>query len=90
MVWTFFTGVIKLFLAGVCVLYAGLVLIAWRTEGIHDRVPFDWKDPARSVERLLVWVGLRGVSAVLHGLRGALEILEDASADVGDWLLHHR
>ena len=90
MEWPFFTGVIKLLLVGIAVLYAGLVLIVWRTEGIHDRVPFDWKDPARSGERLLVWIGVRGISAVLQGLEGALEILEEASADVGDWLLHHR
>jgi len=90
MVWTLFSGAVKLFLAGVGILYAGLVLIALRTEGAHNRVPFDWGDPARSGERLLIWVGVRGVSATLQWLKAALDILEDASADVGEWLLHHR
>ena len=90
MVWTLFIGVVKLFLAGVIVLYTGLVLIALRTEGAHYQVRFDWRDPARSGERLLVWIGVKGVSAVLHGLKAALDTLEDASADVGEWLLHHR
>jgi hypothetical protein len=90
MVWTLLSGAVKLLLAGVGVLYTGLVLIALRTEGAHDRVPFDWGDPARSGERLIVWVGVKAVSTVVQGLKAAMDILEDASADVGEWLLHHR
>jgi len=90
MIWTLFVGLVKLVLAGAIVLYAGFVLTALRHKGTHDQARFDWADPARSGERLLVWVGVRVISAVSHGLKATLDILEDASADVGEWLLHHR
>jgi hypothetical protein len=90
MAWTLLTGIVKLFLAGAAVLYAGLVFIAWQSEGADYRVRFEWADPARSGERLLVWVGVKVVTAVLERLKWALEILEDASADLGEWLLYHR
>jgi hypothetical protein len=90
MVSALISGGAKLFLAGTVVLYAGLVLIALRTEGANAQVHFDWGDPARSAERLLVWLGVKGVSGVSQGLMAALDTLEDASADVGEWLLHHR
>jgi len=90
MAWTLLTGIVKLVLAGVAVLYFGLVLIAWRTEGAHGRVRFDWEDPARSGKQLLVWIGAKAISAVLKAVKAILDILEDASADVGDWLIHHR
>jgi hypothetical protein len=90
MIWTSFAGVVKLFLAGAVVLYAGLVFIALRTEGAHYQVRFDWGDPARSAERLLVAVGVKVVRLILRGLKTALDMLEDTSADVGEWILHHR
>jgi hypothetical protein len=38
----------------------------------------------------LVWVGVKVISAASRGLKATLDTLEDASADVGEWLLHHR
>ena len=88
MAWTLFIGLLKLILAGAILLYAVLVLIALRTA--KTPLKLDWTDPPIFVERLLVWLGVKGVRTVLHALKAMLDVLEDASADVGEWLLHHR
>jgi len=38
------------------VLYFGLVLMAYRTDGPSAPLTLDLSDPARSAERLLVWL----------------------------------
>jgi len=88
MIWALFLGVLKLILAGTVALYALLVLKTLRTEGTRDQVRFDPHDPARSGERLLVWLGVWTAAATLAALSACLNILEDASADVGEWVLH--
>ena len=87
MFWGLFVDLLKVFLAGAIVIYAGLVLFAWRSEATYR---FDRADPARSVERLLVWVGVRVAKTAIQALSAVLNTLEEASADIGEWLLHHR
>lgn len=84
-------SLLKLFIAGAVIFYAGLVLLSLRSESTdHQMMRFDGTDPARSVERLLVRAGVSVVRAAFEGLRAILDTLEEASADVGEWLLHHR
>ncbi|TAM78751.1 MAG: hypothetical protein EPN47_20420 [Acidobacteria bacterium] len=90
MFWMVFVGVMKLFLIGVVVLYAGMVAVALRTGRAHDLTRFNWHDPARTSERLFLWVGVWTTRQILHLLDASLNILEEASADVGEWVLHHR
>ncbi len=90
MAWTLFLGAVKLTVLGMAALYAVHVLITLRTEGTHYQLRLDSRDPARSVERVLVWLGVRTLAAILAGLKASLDILEDTSADVGEWVLHRR
>lgn len=91
MFWTIFLGVVELFIAGTVILYVVMVAIALRTHGLHSRVVHpDWHDPAHTADSLLVWVGVKIASQTLRLLKAALDLLEEASADVGEWILHHR
>ena len=90
MIWALFLGVLKLILLGLVALYAVLILMTLRTEGTHCPLRIAPHNPARSAGRLLVWLGLRTAAAVLSALEAGLNILEDTSADVGEWMLHRR
>lgn len=85
-----FLGALKLILAETIVLYAVLVLVILRSEGPHYELRLDPHDPTRSGLRFLVWLGVRGTGTVLTALKASLDILEDASADVGEWVLRRR
>lgn len=65
--------------------YAGLVLTGYVTEGPHYQPRLRLAEPARSGERLLVWWGIKLVDFTLRFMRWILEILYDASAEVGRW-----
>lgn len=90
MAWTLFLGTVMLILLGMAVLYSVYVLITLRTEGIHYQLKLDSSDPARSAERVLVWLGVRTLDTILAGLKAGLGIPQDTSADVGEWVLHRR
>lgn len=85
-----FWATLKLLLVASALLYAGLVLMAYRTDGPRYQLRLDWLDPARSAERLLVWLGVKVVAAVLRAGRSALEILSEAAAEVGEWFIRRR
>ena len=90
MIWAIFLTIAKLLLTGMVVLYAGFVLITYWTEGTGYPAKFDWSDPARSAQRFLVRAGVLVLGRVLRIFRSALDVLEDTSADLGEWLLNHR
>lgn len=90
MAWALFLDAARLILLGTAVLYTVHVLITLRTEGSHYKLRFDGHDPARSAERALIWLGVRALVSILAGLKASLDVLEDASADVGEWVLHRR
>ena len=90
MIWAIFLTIANLLLTGVVVLYTGLVLITYWTEGTDYPAKFDWSDPARSAQRFLVRAGVLALGIVLRILQSALDVLEDTSADLGEWLLNHR
>lgn len=88
MFWTLFLGAVKLILLWVVIIYAVQILIALRTEGAHDHLNLDRHDLAHSIERLLVWLGAWVLTSILAVLRASLNVLEDTSADIGEWVLH--
>ena len=90
MIWTFLAGAAKLLLAEVVILYAIIVLAILQSEGLHYELRFDSSDPARSSGRLLIWLGVRIGDPILRVLKAGLDALEDASADIGEWVLHRR
>jgi len=68
-------------------IYAGIVLMRYRTDSPHYRLSFDLKDPARSVQHLVVWLGVKVLAACLRLATAVFNMLLEASAEVGEWVL---
>ncbi len=81
---------LRLLLGGGLVVYLGLVLMIYATDGPRYRARFDPQSPFRSVERLLLWLGVKIVATVLQALKAATSIFAEASAEVGEWLITRR
>jgi hypothetical protein len=82
--------VFKLLLVAGVAVYAGLVLMSYRTDGPHSVLRLGLSDPARSAQRLLVWLGVKAVVAVMRIARGFFNALSEASAEVGEWFIRRR
>ena len=78
---------LKLALLAVLAVYAGLVLIRYLTYGPRRRPRFDWRDPAHSAEQLAIWLGAKGIALAVVAGSHILDMLSEASAEVGDWFL---
>ncbi len=81
---------LKLLLGGGLVVYLGLVLMIYATDGPRYRARFDPQSPFRSVERLLLWLGVKILAAVIQALKAATNIFAEASAEVGEWFMARR
>jgi len=64
--------------------YVGMVLAWYRTDGPHYRLSFQLHDPARSVELLLVWLGVKVLQGCVRFATAILDTLMEASAEVGE------
>ena len=71
---------------GVC---AGAVVLRYAAERMSSPVSFDPRNPPRPAERFLVSLGARLGDVLLLALRSALDLLYEASADVGEWFFRH-
>jgi len=85
-----FSGFLKLTLLAGVALYTGLVLMQYLTGGPHLRPRFDLRDPARSAERLAVWLGVKALALAARVAAPIFGMLSEASAEVGEWFLGHR
>ncbi|MBZ5562674.1 MAG: hypothetical protein LAP13_09655 [Acidobacteriia bacterium] len=85
-----FADLLKLLLLGGALLYAGLVLMSYRIEGPRAPLRLDIADPARAFERLMVRMGVKILDAVLRNARRFLDLLAEASAEVGAWFIERR
>jgi hypothetical protein len=70
--------------------YAVFVVLSYRTNGSSYRLTLDRKDPARSVGRLLVWLGVKVLALIVRIAVPLFGILAEASAEVGEWFLSRR
>ena len=84
---TVLLALVKLLIVGLGLLYAGLVLMSYKTEGRHYQPRLRLAEPARSGERLLVWGGVKALDASVRASRAVLDTLYDASAEVGGWVI---
>lgn len=66
-------------------LYAGLVAVGYVTEGPSYHFGFDVRNPFRCAERLLVGLGVRATGTLLKLAQSTLDMLFEASAEVGEW-----
>jgi hypothetical protein len=78
---------LKLLAVAAGAIYAGMVLMRYRTDGPHYRLSFELRDPARSVQHLVVWLGVRVLDACLRFAGAVFNMLLEASAEVGEWLM---
>jgi hypothetical protein len=83
-------GVVKLLLVAGGAVYAGLVLMSYRTDGPRSALRLELSGPARSAQRLLVWLGVKVVAAVIRIARGLFNTLSETSAEVGEWYIRRR
>jgi len=72
------------------VLYAVEVLVNCLSFGEHRRPQFDSSRRIRSVWRLSVWAGVAAAHLVMRMSRPLINMLSEASADVGEWAVTHR
>jgi len=82
-----FTGLLKLALLTVAVLYAGLVLMSYGTDGSRQRPRIDFRDPVTSAERLFTWLGVVVLAWSVRSAARTLAMLSETSAVVGEWFL---
>jgi hypothetical protein len=68
-------------------IYAGMVLMRYRTDKPHYRLSFELRDPARSVQHLAVWLGVKVFDGCLRFAAVIFNMLLEASAEVGEWFL---
>jgi len=68
-------------------IYAGMVVMRYRTDRPHYRLSFQLRDPARSLQHLMVWLGVRVFDACLRLVVAVFNMLLEASAEVGEWFL---
>jgi hypothetical protein len=81
---------LKLALVLTMLFYTAMVLVSYSTEGPHYRLKFDPARPARSVERLAVWLGVRMIATVARATGLLYDTLSETSADVGEWFIRRR
>jgi len=70
--------------------YAGMVLMRYRPDGPRCRPGFQLRDPARSAQSIVVWLGVKALDGFLGIARLLLSVLLEASAEVGEWYLRRR
>jgi hypothetical protein len=85
-----FTGFLKLAIPAGGVLYSGLVLMSYRTDGPQPRPGFHLQDPGRSAERLLLWLGMKALALGVQIAIRTFGMLTEASAEIGEWYLDQR
>ena len=82
--------IVKPLLYAAVAVYVGLVLMGYATDGGRYRARLGFENPLRSVERLAVWLGVKAMAAILQGLKSTLNVLAEASAEVGETIVAGR
>jgi hypothetical protein len=77
--------IVELVASAFAAIYLGLVLTSYRDEGHHSRPRWNSAEPARSTERLLIWLGVKLLALYIHLLLEFYNLLADISADLGDY-----
>ena len=85
----FWSGLNLLIVAAV-LFYVGLVTVVYLTGGLEHALLFNWRDPARAFQNLLIWTGVKCVGAVVRAVKPAYEMFTETSAELGELLLGQR
>ena len=80
-------GLVRMALVAAGVFYVLRVFMAYSKPERRVRPEFDASDRLRSLERLLVWAGVMAVWLVGRVARPLINMLSEASAEVGEWAI---
>jgi hypothetical protein len=81
---------LALLIVGSVLFYLELVSIVYFTKGVSCGPPFDWRNPACAAGNLLIWGGVRLVSAIVRGAKPVLDTFSEASAELSEMVLGRR
>ena len=85
-----FWGGVNLIIVAAFLLYVGLVFAVYLTGGLQQALPFNWGDPVRASQNLMIWVGVKALSVIVRMTKPAGEMFTDTSAELGELLLGRR
>jgi hypothetical protein len=68
-------------------LYLGMVAMRYRMDGPNYALRLELRDPARSAEELVVWLGVKALGLGIKLLKAIFNMLLEASAEVGEWIM---
>ncbi len=77
-------SVAKLLAASIVAVYLGLVLMSYKLDGPGQALRLDWRDPARSIERISVWAGVKVLASAVAFGHYMFSLLSETSADLGE------
>jgi hypothetical protein len=80
-------ALLKMLAVAAGALYAGMVLMRYRADAPRYRLNLEYRDPARSAQHLVVWLGVKVLDAGVRLARVILNMLMEASAEVGEWFI---
>jgi hypothetical protein len=80
-------GLVRMALVAAGLFYAVQVLIAYAQHENHERPNFDDRAKLRSAWRFLVWAGVMTIWIAGRLARPVVNMLSEASAEVGEWAI---
>ena len=82
-------ALIKVGLLAIGVLYAVQIFRTYASAraGEAHWPPLDRKEPIRSAEQVLIWSGVFLVAVAVRLARPVMDMLSEASAEVGEWAI---
>jgi hypothetical protein len=84
------SGLIRLGLLAAGVVYTIQILKTYASAraGEPHWPPLDRKEPVRSAEQVLIWGGVFLVAVAVRLVRPLVDMLSEASAEVGEWAIN--
>ena len=81
------SALLKSLAVAAAAIYVGMVMMRYRTDGPQYPLSFEFRDPAGSVQHLVVWLGVRVADVCLRMAKVIFNMLLEASAEVGEWFM---
>jgi hypothetical protein len=85
-----FSGLLNVVLLLAGLFYATLVLLSYLEGRGRVRPEFSRSNLGRSLERLAVWLGVKTLALAVRMGTPIFDMLSEASAEVGEWVLNRR
>src|SRR5579871_3784730 len=83
-------GLVRMALVAAGALYSAQVLLTYARHESVERPQFDPEDKLLWTGRLMVWAGVMAVRTLVRLSRPFVNMLSEASAEVGEWAIARR